>query len=1130
MSQEHLSENEVVAFFAGALEAPEVDRVELHVDGCDRCRAWLSAAAGGSPNAVRPLVATSLALGELVADRYEISRFIGAGGMGEVYEAFDKLLSMPVALKTVRLDLAADGESLGVVRRELSLARQVTHPNVSRVHDVGLHRANGLEIPFFTMELLTGETLAQRLAREGKLSPEVAGTLLAQLAHGLDAAHAVGVLHRDLKSHNVFLRQDASGATQAVLTDFGLARSSREDAARATGSAGLLGTPAYMAPEQVAGEPVGPAADFYALGVVAFEMVSGKLPFHGPTALATASLRLTQPAPDLRALVPDLPQTWASAVAALLQRSPAARPRSGAELLAQLRGDRPAAGRPRSNGRFFALAAAAVLASTAGVVLYLQRKPNTPAPAPTPDAAARRRVLAVLPLKSLTPGPEARWLADAASQLLSAELTATQDVRSVPPDVLAGADPKLSDASELSEASLDALRKAVGADFVLAGALTALGEGEARTVRLDVRLYDAALGTPVATASGSGAEKALLTWISSVSDKLRPGLSASAPSAADSAAARALLPATLPAARAYAEGRRALAAVELTRARERFEEVVKLEPQFAPGQAALSKTLLALGARAPALAAAERAFQLSAGLPREERAVIEALYRSNQRDWKRAIEIYKSLWTLYPDNLQHGLQLARAQQYSGALKDGLATLERFRALEGPDRDDPRVTFEIAELLQKMNDFPRAQAEADRAATQAELRGLRLLAARARMTEAEVLTWQSKRDEALAKLEVAARIFEESSDSLGVAMARLTQGHVLRDRGDLDGAFARYKEAEALDRKLGEETNLAAALTSQAVIWRRRGKPEQALALNEEALALNRRNQVMAEVGVNLQNMARCLEDLDRLEEAQKLFEEVVTLTTELGERGMRVRALGNLGMIAASRGRLAEGRKAFEDILTTIDEIGEPALKAGAFDILIGLIGQQGKVSEARALMEQREKLSVEFKLEDELRLSQTRGLLAYYAGDFPRSEQQLGAAIAGWTKQGSAADELEARDMLLTTLLAAGEKARAQEALELLEQRASNPSAKEVARQGRARFEAQLGDARKGLTALEVLLAEKPAAALRYELTLSHAAARARLGQKAQARKELTELLEQTQRDGFGHLSARAQAVQAKL
>ena len=239
-----LTENEIVAFLAGGLDAPSLDRVESHVDACASCRSLVSAAVRNPSARNGPVEIRSLTEGQLVAGRYQIIRFIAAGGMGEVYEVDDIVLSIRVALKTIRPERTDEPEAIDRLRRELTLARQVTHPNVSRVYDVGLHVEGLEEIPFFTLELLTGETLASRLARDGRLSLDAAKPILEQISAGLDAAHAVGVLHRDLKSHNVFLRATQGGSSQAVLTDFGLARSNRADNARTTGAGGALGTPA----------------------------------------------------------------------------------------------------------------------------------------------------------------------------------------------------------------------------------------------------------------------------------------------------------------------------------------------------------------------------------------------------------------------------------------------------------------------------------------------------------------------------------------------------------------------------------------------------------------------------------------------------------------------------------------------------------------------------------------------------------------------------------------------------------------------------------------------------------------------------------------------------------------------
>src|SRR5581483_2385267 len=304
------------------------------------------------------------AAGERVAGRYRVTRRIAAGGMGEVYEAEDLDLGVRVALKTILAGGDASVHAVERFKREIQLARKVTHPNVCRIFDLGLHlreRASGQLTPlnFLTMELLAGETLAARLER-GPLSEAEARPLVAQLADALDAAHAAGVVHRDLKSSNVMLVPVDGGAPRAVITDFGMARDTADEGARITGNGGLVGTPAYMAPEQIEGGPIGPATDVYALGVLIFEAVTGALPFCGKTPLETATRRLKQAPPSPRALAPELDARWEAAILRALAIDPARRfPSAGA--LARALDEEPSAGAPRGRRRW--LAAAAVLAA-----------------------------------------------------------------------------------------------------------------------------------------------------------------------------------------------------------------------------------------------------------------------------------------------------------------------------------------------------------------------------------------------------------------------------------------------------------------------------------------------------------------------------------------------------------------------------------------------------------------------------------------------------------------------------------------------------------------------------------------------------------------------------------------------
>jgi serine/threonine protein kinase len=292
---------------------------------------------------------SSLAVGEVVAGRYTITRLIGRGGMGEVYEAHDSIVKESVALKTLRADLT---ENIAFVKRfedEIYLARKVTHRNVCRIYEIGIHPrvtsrrgADGtdrniepLPLLFFTMELLKGETLLARINR-GALTRAEAFPIAKQMAEGLHAAHRAGVVHADFKSANIILVPSADGV-RAVITDFGVARL---DLSRARGdetrtlaeNVRLVGTLAYMSPEQLADEVITPASDLYSFGIVLFEMACGERPFDDHDLIRAVLLRAAgQPTP-IRTKVPHIDARWEGAIRRCLQKDPIRRFASAAEL------------------------------------------------------------------------------------------------------------------------------------------------------------------------------------------------------------------------------------------------------------------------------------------------------------------------------------------------------------------------------------------------------------------------------------------------------------------------------------------------------------------------------------------------------------------------------------------------------------------------------------------------------------------------------------------------------------------------------------------------------------------------------------------------------------------------------
>lgn len=224
--------------------------------------------------------------GQVLAKRFRILRFVAAGGMGEVYEAEDQELHERVAVKTIRPEILAQPNAVARFKREVHLARKVTHPNVCRIYDLFRHipedDSQSPETVFISMELLRGPTLAKRLKEDGRISIEEVLRLVRQMASALGAAHSVGIVHRDFKPGNVVL-VDVRGEQRAVVTDFGLAVRSLQTDEGVSFSTGIgfVGTPAYMSPEQLEGRPASPASDIYALGLVMYEMVTAGGPFKG---------------------------------------------------------------------------------------------------------------------------------------------------------------------------------------------------------------------------------------------------------------------------------------------------------------------------------------------------------------------------------------------------------------------------------------------------------------------------------------------------------------------------------------------------------------------------------------------------------------------------------------------------------------------------------------------------------------------------------------------------------------------------------------------------------------------------------------------------------------------------------
>jgi len=327
-----------------------------------------------------------LPVGQTFAGRYEIVRLLGQGAMGSVYQAKQLGMDRMVALKVIRTDVVETPLAAKRFEQEMRFSARVEHPNTIRVYDFGEHAGQ----LYLAMEFLVGRSLAALIEAQGRLELPRIVRIAKQMAHALGAAHEMGVVHRDLKPENVMLIENIGEPDFVKVLDFGIAKSLDESNVKVTATGSMVGTPAYMSPEQALGRPVDARSDLYALGIVLYQMVCGKVPFDRPTIGSMILAHATDPPPPLVGEVPDAPPLLSALVMQLLEKDPAARPQSALEVAARLdECSRGGPARARKRRAPWLLAAGALVVVGGGVAAALAFGGAGGAAARGPDAAAR---------------------------------------------------------------------------------------------------------------------------------------------------------------------------------------------------------------------------------------------------------------------------------------------------------------------------------------------------------------------------------------------------------------------------------------------------------------------------------------------------------------------------------------------------------------------------------------------------------------------------------------------------------------------------------------------------------------------------------------------------------------------
>jgi tetratricopeptide (TPR) repeat protein len=901
-----------------------------------------------------------LAPGTLLAGRFRIERLLGVGGMGVVYRAQDESLGVPVAIKLLRPEIAQRPDAFERFRQELLLARQVSSPHVVRIHDIARHEFAGGETRWLiSMDLIDGEPLDHRIDR-GPLPIDDALQIARQVALGLGAAHARDVVHRDLKPANVLV--DAAG--DAYITDFGVARSIASSTRSST--AGIVGTPDYLSPEQARGDPVGPRSDLYALGLILYEMLTGDRAFASATAAEALAQRLVRSPPLVSTKRADVPGWVARLVERLLRPQPSHRlPDAAAVVHAIDRRELPRD--PRAARPWLAAAAAIVLVVGGGAFWWTHRTPGGIA-APTPSKPLERVLL--MPLGG-------DGLPDAERIGLDAVLR----------DALA-------DAPGLARVDLDRTLQALGQlDATGRPALAAMRRAGAasRVVRIDVEPLRGGWHV-VGEQDGDGAARFDGPRAATAGDALRLWLrTATAIGALGLDRAIAL---DVPAPDVLA----LRGAAEIARRDGHYDAALATLRQAtqsgradAGAWAALADVAQAVGEDDLALTALSQAQRGSPGsTPRfaqrlaAARAVLEGDAAAAARDWR-------VLLARAPSDTLAELQLARAQGAAGDFDAAIATLQH---LTTRDAQDARAWYELGKLS-------ILKGDARPAVDDYLLRALVLFKrGRNAYGVAEVVNalgvgygrlGQTK--DAEEQYRRAVELRRTVGNRRGVATSLRNLANLLSQRGAFEDAAASLDEARRINVELNDRAGMAAVDNERGLLEEERG--HYAASLDAFRLALQGFERAGDPHGVAqaLNDIGFAHYQLGAYDDAQTYWQRAADAYRQLGDETGAIRTRENLGLLQAARGRWTEAWQSQQAALAQAKSLQMAEEAAVAYRNLAEVALARGDVSAALANVEQARKL---FDEREDLRGSVDARLLGVEAlldgGDAARAQRELDA------------------------------------------------------------------------------------------------------------------------------------------
>jgi DNA-binding winged helix-turn-helix (wHTH) protein/tetratricopeptide (TPR) repeat protein/TolB-like protein len=617
-----------------------------------------------------------------------------------------------------------------------------------------------------------------------------------------------------------------------------------------------------------------------------------------------------------------------------------------------------------------------------------------------PSAPARLSVV-VLDFRSLSPKTETGWLQSALPTMLSTELAAGGKLRILRGETVAQAQKALSfqEDGSLRRGDLERLHAVLGADRVVLGTYLPIGG----KIRLDLRVVRAPEAETLASVAEVGTESGLFDLVSRSGTRLRESLGIAALSPEQARQARALQPRSAGTTRLYNEGLQRLRAFDPPGALVLLQKAADADPGSAVIHSALSQSWTGLGYDAKAEAEARKASDLATSLSREERLAIEARLYQVGKQWDRAAETYRSLWTFFPDEIEYGLQLADSQTAGGHGAESAATIAALRRLPPPAGDDPRIDLVETRNAARLSDPATELRSAEKAAAKGRMMGQKVLVSRALIFQGDALVQMGRSQQALSLFNEALALAQKAGHQWQVGMALANRASALRNLGDLDGAEKANQEALSIAQHAGSGVGIAAQLQQLAEVHSDRGE------LNEARLQLEQARSWYVEIGDRLSQtqvqvrLGDVMCEQGDLVGAREQFEGALRLGQSMAHPVVQAQGLDHLGNVLALQGDLAGARSRHEQAFSLFHPAGDSQLSAAALVTSAGLSARRGDLRGAwqrstLALAAKRQagdKLGMARLLDFQARLAYDRGELAAAHGlgaDQLRVAKELGS------------------------------------------------------------------------------------------------------------------------------------------